>query len=142
MANSRMICYRIGRVVAGQTKNNPGDIAGHEAEGFYWGDSIENGDGFMKIEVTGLPKKEFNMENHPQQNPVSLLVPLFEWSDPNNPTIVQYKRFQVDFGRSNISAQDTNINIDVNDLKLTDKAGNNPPNKQLDWDSITEEWVL
>lgn len=132
--------HRVGRAnpEGGPPKNRPGDIVMLGDDDMLFGTRIENNPGFMKLLVVGLPNKQFNMQNLPEQNPVPLSMQLII-ANPN-PVIVQDRRFQIDFDSSGIDPQQEHATINVSSLILIDKGASIPARESISWNITLQEF--
>lgn len=137
----RILVHKAGRTIRGLPKNAVGDIIDQRADDWVWGAREQNNAGFLKLDVAGLPDKDFSMQNHQQQNPVKLNVPLLDFTDIDNVYIVDDKRFMVNLALSGINPSSETAAIDVSNLILTDKAGVNTPDNRLHFDIDLQEFV-
>jgi len=136
-----MLIHKVGRSIGGKPKNDIGDVIDQRPDDWTWGVREENNTGFMKLDITGLDNKSFNMENDSLQNPVDLTVMLLDFTDLENVVPLKDKRFKINLAQSGVNPTSEHNTIDVSDLVITDKAGQSTPDNRLTFNTETQEFV-
>jgi len=139
---SRLLIHKTARKANPQEDTNEiGDIVDHQPTGFSWGTNIDNNTGFLQLEVTGLPIKEFTMPNQPEFNPVNLSMPLVEQvGDDFN--IIKERRFKVERGLSGVNVSDSVATIEAAALVISDKVVPIPGQSRMQFNVSTQEFEM